>query len=256
MPGDAPASASWTALIPARLGSTRFPEKVLASETGRPMIVHVCEAAARAACVARVVVAADDERIIEAVRAAGHDAVLTRPDHPNGSSRLAEATMLLGLNDDAFVVNVQGDEPELPPEPIEAAAAMMEQRVADGIAMTTVASPFAPGEDPGDPNVVKVTRRADGRALYFSRSRIPFERTAGAAAPLKHAGLYASTAEFFRAYAALPPTPLERAERLEQLRVLEHGYELGVAVASFTSHGVDTPEQYRAFVARCRSAAR
>ncbi|MEO0483864.1 MAG: 3-deoxy-manno-octulosonate cytidylyltransferase [Planctomycetota bacterium] len=249
-----PAPARWTALIPARLASTRFPEKVLAADTGRPMIVHVCEAAARAACVDRVVVAADHERIAKAVRDAGFDAVLTSPEHPNGSSRLAEATTLLGLPDEAFVVNVQGDEPELPPEPIEAAAAMMERNSGSVLAMTTVAAPFTPDEDPDDSNIVKVTLRADGRALYFSRSRIPFERTPGAAPTLKHAGLYASTAGFLRTYAGLAPTPLEQAERLEQLRVLEHGYELGVAVVPFTSHGVDTAEQYQAFVRRYRTS--
>lgn len=238
-------------MIPARLGSTRFPGKVLASDTGRPMIVHVCEAAARAPGVARVVVATDDGRVERAVVDAGFEAVRTRADHPNGTSRLAEAADLLELAPDQVVVNVQGDEPEAEPGPIAMAIRALTggDTPAD---MATLASPFAPDEDPDDPNLVKVVLSRNSRAIYFSRSRIPFPRALGAP-PLKHAGVYVYTAGFLRTYAALPPTPLEQTEGLEQLRALEHGRSIAVAVAAFRSHGIDTPEQYRAFVERWRA---
>lgn len=239
-----------TILIPARMASSRFPGKVLAAQTGRPMVQHVVEAARRAACARHVVVAADDARIAEALHPYGTRVVFTREDHPNGTSRLAEAAALLALQSDDIVVNVQGDEPEIDPAVIDAAAGALIESGAD---VGTVACVMGEGED--DPNVVKVVRRADGCALYFSRSRIPYPRERGAAA-LRHVGVYAYRRAFLDQYVSLPPTPLERAESLEQLRVLEHGYRIAVAVVPAPEGGgIDTPEQYAAFVARWRSTA-
>jgi len=241
------------AIIPARLGSTRFPGKVLASGTGWPLIRHVAEGAWRASCIDRVVVATDDDRVRAAVEGFGGECVMTSTDHPNGTSRLAEACDLLGLTDAQVVVNVQGDEPEIEPSVIDAAVAALSSGSAP---VATVAAPFGPGEDPSNPNIVKVVRRTSGEALYFSRSLIPFDRDGtNAARPHRHIGLYAYRRVFLRAYAGLAPTPLEESERLEQLRVLEHGYEIAVAVvndAGAGRAGIDTREQYEAFVRRWR----
>jgi 3-deoxy-manno-octulosonate cytidylyltransferase (CMP-KDO synthetase) len=238
-----------TVVIPARYGSTRFPGKVLADRTGRPLIQHVHERAAAASCADEVLVATDDDRVRAAVEGFGGRVVMTRSDHPNGTSRIAEAAEAL---DAALVVNVQGDEPELDPALIDLA---VEALVADpDCPVGTVASPFAPDEDPADPNVVKVVLDRRGRALLFTRALVPHPRDgAPAAPPLKHLGLYVYRREFLATYVALPPTPLERTEQLEQLRVLEHGYPIRVAVGAAHHHGIDTPEQYEAFVARVRA---
>ena len=153
------------------------------------------------------------------------------------------------------MVNVQGDEPEVDPHVIDAAVAKLIDSNAE---VATVASPFQPGEDPANPNIVKAVVGSTGLALYFSRSRIPFHREGGSAesAPLKHVGLYVYRAGFLKTYAALPSTPLERTEVLEQLRVLEHGYRIAVAICDVSSTGIDTPEQYAAFVERMRTASR
>lgn len=244
------------ALIPARMGSTRFPGKVLASQTGRPLIWHVASQAAKASGVERVVVATDSEQVADVIRSYNVEAVITG-EHPNGTSRLAEASWRLGLGDDALVINVQGDEPEIDPGAIEAAAEALERT---GAEVGTVASPFSPGEDPSNPNIVKAVVGCTGLALYFSRALVPFDRDGhlqppgdrleGVARPLKHVGLYAYRVGFLRTYADLAETPLERTEKLEQLRVLEHGYRIGVAVRESHHHGIDTPEQYEAFVRR------
>jgi len=255
---DTPPVVSVTVLIPARLGSTRFPEKVLADKTGKPLIQHVYEAARRAACATRVVVATDSDRVMAAVRNFGGEAVMTRTDHPNGTSRLAEAAAILRLAPDSIVVNVQGDEPELEPAVIDAAVHSL---VASGAPMATVASPFAlpltSDNDPANPNIVKVVVRANGDALYFSRALIPFDRDeqhAPSSRPLRHVGLYVYRRSFLDTYLALPSTPLERCEQLEQLRVLEHGHTIAVAIAESAQAGIDTPEQYEAFVKRWRGA--
>lgn len=240
------------AIIPARLASTRFPEKVLASATGKPLIQHVWENTRRAGSLSRVIIATDHPRVQAACLAFGADVVMTRDDHPNGSSRLAEAATKLGLSDTDVVVNVQGDEPEMEPVVIDAAVAAL---VRSGAEAATVASPFATGEDPANPNIVKVVVRRDGCALYFSRSLLPFPRVPGVegATPLRHVGLYVYRVGFLKQYPALAPTPLERAESLEQLRILEHGYRIAVAVTPCHGVGIDTPEQYEAFVARVAS---
>lgn len=245
-----PAGPSVVVMIPARLASTRFPEKVLAFRTGKPLVQHVYEAAIRARCAERVVIAADSQRVYDAASRFGATCVLTREDHPNGTSRLAEAASVLGLSSETVVVNVQGDEPEVEPDTIDAAVAAM---IRAGSLMGTVAAPLHPTDDPANSNIVKVVLGVNGQALYFSRALIPFDRDrthSPGARPLRHIGLYVYRRSFLDTYLALSPTPLEEAEKLEQLRVLEHGYEISVAVVPRASPGIDTPEQYEAFVQR------
>lgn len=239
-----------TVVIPARLASERLPKKVLLSETGKPLIAHVIERAQTAACVDRIVVAVDSEEIAQALLPYGAETILTAESHPNGTSRLAEAVELLELPPDEIVLNIQGDEPEIEQEVIEEAVAAL--RRDDGVVVGTVGSPIQPSSlDVSNPNVVKVVRSLANRALYFSRSTIPFDRQAEAnPVILKHIGVYAYRAKFLAEYVSLQPTPLEQRERLEQLRVLEHGFGIGVGVAQSVCPGIDTRAQYDAFVAR------
>lgn len=256
MAPPSPEPSQVVAIIPARLASTRFPEKVLAHATGKTLVQHVYESASRSRRASRVVIAADDPRIMAAAAAFSAPAVLTAVHHPNGTSRLEEAARILELPDDAIVVNVQGDEPEIEGGLIDAVVGALERT---GAEVSTAAAPFVSGEDAANPNIVKVVLRADGTALYFSRSLIPYPRTtAPTALPLKHVGIYAYRASFLRTYVSLPQTPLETTEMLEQLRVLEHGYRIAVAIYPVTSVGIDTPEQYQDFVRRFqeRSAGR
>lgn len=233
------------------MGSTRFPGKALAAETGKPLVQHVYEQAARAEGADRVVIASDDERIADAVAGFGGEHVLTG-EHPNGTSRLAEAADALGLAADSIVVNVQGDEPEIDPALIALAASAL-----DDCPMATVASPFAPDQDPANPNIVKAIVDARGRAMLFTRAAVPFARDKdeAVAKPLKHVGLYAYRRSFLPEYLALSATPLEQTEQLEQLRVLEHGFPIAVAIAESHHTGIDTPEQYADFVRRCQESA-
>lgn len=237
---------SFTVLIPARLASSRLPRKPLADIGGLPMVVRVARQAQRSGAAA-VVVAADSPEILEAC--AKHDvkALLTRANHPSGSDRLAEACEQLGLTGQDVVVNVQGDEPLIDPELIDACAHKLIQS-ADCV-MSTVAHPLVDIADFKNPNVVKVVLDASGRALYFSRAPIPFWRDAPTDAlpedpvPLRHVGLYAYRAQFLRAFPTLPPAPLERSEALEQLRVLWHGERIAVHLCAHgPGTGVDTPE--------------
>lgn len=250
-------STGAVAIIPARLGSTRFPGKVLADRTGKPLIRHVWESTKRAGTLSRVVIATDDERVMHAARGFGAEAVLTSAEHPNGTSRLAEAAAKLGLAADAVVVNVQGDEPELDPSVIDDSVGALLRGEGAGAAIATAATVMGPGERAEDPNVVKVVLARDGLALYFSRSRIPFDRdgTGGEAARcLRHIGLYVYRRRTLERYAAMAPTPLETAEKLEQLRALENGLRIAVAIVrpeATGGGGIDTPEQYEAFVRRC-----
>jgi len=240
-------------VIPARLASSRFPEKVLKAETGKPLVVHVLEQARKATSLDRVVVAADHPRIVAAVEAAGGEAVLTREDHPNGTSRLAEVAERISAE---VFVNIQGDEPEIEPETIDAAVDLLHRSPwADA---ATVATPFAPGESVADPNLVKVVLGLGGRALYFSRAPVPFHRDAAKggtpkAEPLRHVGLYVYRTPFLETFLTWPPSDLEETESLEQLRILERGHGIAVAVRTVTGHGIDTAEQYSEFVARWRS---
>lgn len=234
--------------IPARYGSTRLPGKPLLPIAGTPMIVHVARRA-RAAGASDVVVATDDGRIEAALAGSGVRVVMTRAEHASGSDRLAEVAVMLGWADDAIVVNLQGDEPLAPPGGIRAVASAL---VEDDAPMATLATPLASADELFDPNCVKLVRRADGRALYFSRAPLPWPRDAFArsrdALPpdvpfLRHIGIYAYRAGFLRRFAALAPTPLEKLESLEQLRALEHGHAIAVRIAPepFPA-GVDTAE--------------
>jgi len=255
------------AIIPARLGSTRFPGKVLASETGKPMVVHVCERATHAESVASVVVATDSHEIRKAVEAHGFEAVMTSAEHENGTSRLAEAARTMGLKGRQEIVNVQGDEPEISPEIIDAALLSIERigppdrtSIVQTPRLGTVATPLGDDEEASNPNLVKVVTGliepdfGVGRALYFSRAPIPHARDGDAsAAPLRHVGIYAYDAFSLESYVALPPTPLEQCEKLEQLRWLEHGLPIAVAIRRCSHHGIDTAEQYAAFVERFKA---
>lgn len=232
------------AVVPARWGSTRFPGKALASLEGTPVIVHALRRASEARCVQRVIAAVDDERIAKAARDAGFEAVMTRADHPNGTSRIAEVASTLHCE---LVVNVQGDEPRIEPRLIELAVDALD-RAGREVPVATVASPFMPGEDPANPNIVKAVVGANSRALYFSRALVPFNRDGAAdgVKPLKHVGLYVYRRPFLPTFVLMPSTPLERTEQLEQLRVLENGYDIAVAIGEARFHGVDTPEQLAA----------
>jgi 3-deoxy-manno-octulosonate cytidylyltransferase (CMP-KDO synthetase) len=234
---------SFTVIIPARYASTRFPGKPLAELAGKPMIVHVCERAAQSGALA-VHVATDDERIAGAVRKHGFKAVLTRAGHPSGTDRIAEAAAQLALADDAIVVNVQGDEPLVAPQLIRAVAGRLQER-ADA-SMATACHAIHDEAQAANPNVVKVVLDAEGHALYFSRSRIPFPRQ-GKPTAYRHAGLYAYRMGFLREYARLPVSPLETAESLEQLRALWHGHRIAVVVSETeVPPGVDTPQDLQA----------
>jgi 3-deoxy-manno-octulosonate cytidylyltransferase (CMP-KDO synthetase) len=221
-------------LIPARYASVRFPGKPLAPLAGRPMVLHVLAAAREARRLDRVLVATDDARIADVVRRDGGEAVLTSPGAASGTDRLAEAARRFPAD---VYVNVQGDEPLMPAENIDLAV----ETLLAGVdrAISTVALPIAASQAE-DPNVVKVAVAADGRALYFSRSPIPYPR-GGAPDYRKHLGLYAYRAEALERVAALPPSRLERLESLEQLRWLEAGWSVWVGPARADSIGVDTP---------------
>jgi 3-deoxy-manno-octulosonate cytidylyltransferase (CMP-KDO synthetase) len=253
-------SAAFTVIVPARLASTRLPNKPLADIAGLPMVVRVARQAERAGA-EQVVVACDDATILDACARHGVRALLTRFDHPSGSDRLAEAVQLLALADDALVVNVQGDEPLIDPAMIRDSAELLAAK--PDCAMATVAHAI---EDPAEfrnPNVVKLVTDAAGRALYFSRAPIPWWRdgpepaSIAAGQVLRHVGLYAYRAGFLRRFPRLEASPLEAIESLEQLRVLWHGERIAVHVSEQRpGPGVDTPEdleKVRGLLARLSS---
>jgi 3-deoxy-manno-octulosonate cytidylyltransferase (CMP-KDO synthetase) len=239
---------SFTVLVPARLSSTRLPRKPLADINGLPMIVRVAQRAALSGA-SRVVVATDDSDIGAACVTHGIAHVMTRVDHATGSDRLAEACTLLGLDGDDIVVNVQGDEPLIDPQLIDACATLLAER--GDCVMSTLAHEIDEVDEFTNPNVVKVVLDGAGRALYFSRAPLPWWRdgyakgiaTLSTPAPLRHIGVYGYRAAFLRRFPALPASPLEAVESLEQLRVLWHGERIAVHVsATRPGPGVDTPE--------------
>lgn len=242
------AERDFIVVIPARFASSRLPGKPLAEIAGRPMVAHVWQRACESRA-ARVVVATDDARIEAVMVAEGAEVVMTRADHPSGTDRLAEVAERLGLAADAVLVNVQGDEPLIPPALIDQVADRLFDDPEASIA--TLAEPISDVESLFNPNVVKVVRALSGRALYFSRAPIPWDRDAFAARPelletdawLRHIGLYAYRAGFLAEYRDWVPSPLERLEHLEQLRALHHGHAIQVALAREPHPaGVDTAE--------------
>ena len=247
----------FSVLIPARLASTRLPGKPLADLGGLPMVVRVARQAEQAGA-RQVVVAADDWQVVRACEHHGVHAVMTRADHASGSDRLAEACEQLGLDGDDIVVNLQGDEPLMPPALLARCAALLDEN--PSCVMGTVAHPILEVADYRSPHVVKVVLDARGRALLFSRSPLPLWRDAPGPdalpadpAPLRHLGLYSYRAGFLRRFPRLAAAPLERVEALEQLRVLWHGERIAVHVAEQApAAGVDTPqdlERVRAILA-------
>ena len=224
-------------VIPARYASTRLPGKPLADICGKPMICRVLERASRAKKPEKVIVATDDERIYNAVRAEGGEAILTRADHPTGTDRLAEVAEAYTEVD--LIVNVQGDEPLIEPSVIDDLIAPFEME--ENLPMATVMVRMEDAAEQLNPNNVKVVVDKLGYALYFSRSLVPYPRAA--AGPVyKHIGIYAYRRDFLLRYARLEPTPLEKAESLEQLRALENGYGIRVLETDCRFVGVDTPE--------------
>ncbi len=243
-------------VIPARYASSRLPGKPLADIGGRPMVLRVLDQALRAGAEA-VIVATDDARVLQAVTAAGQAALLTSPAHQSGTERLVEVVETLGWPDDTLVVNVQGDEPLIDPALIREAARQLVLH--EDAVMATLAHAIHDPADFVNPNVVKVVADEAGYALYFSRAPIPWPRDAFAAGEtmphelgaLRHIGLYAYRAGFLRTYASLAPSPLERHEMLEQLRVLWHGYRISLGLAaSAPAPGVDTAEDLERVRAR------
>lgn len=229
-------------VIPARYASTRLPGKPLKLIVGKPMIQHVFEQASRAQLPDQVIVATDDSRVYDAVKGFGGNAVMTREDHPNGTSRLAEVAEK--YPDVDVIVNVQGDEPMIPPEVIDALAEAFVKEPDLKMATMKVLMDEA---DYDNPAAVKVVTDKDGYALYFSRSLMPYPRNRNEFFKVyKHVGIYAYTRDFLLQYAGMAPTPLEQVESLEQLRVLENGYRIKVLESDFKGVGVDTPEDLAA----------
>jgi 3-deoxy-manno-octulosonate cytidylyltransferase (CMP-KDO synthetase) len=249
-----PGAARAVAVIPARYGSTRLKAKALLAETGTPLVVHVLLRARLSKEISRVVVATDDRRIADAVVAAGGEAMTTRADHPTGSDRIGE---ILPKLDADVVVNVQGDEPEIEPGLLDALVARL--RDDPEIDVATAAAPLRDRGRLDDPNCVKVALDRRDRALYFGRGRIPCGKADGpdvfkvGRGPLTHVGVYAYRREALETFLRLKPSALETAEGLEQLRLLEYGARFGVVVTSEATRGIDTAEDYAAFVARERA---
>jgi 3-deoxy-manno-octulosonate cytidylyltransferase (CMP-KDO synthetase) len=239
--------------IPARYDSTRFPAKVLAKDTGKFLIQHVYEQAKLAKLPDRVIIAADDKRIADAAKSFGAECIMTNPDCPSGTDRIAEAAG--GLDFD-IVVNLQGDEPEIDPANIDTVAKLLVDNPKSP--MATLVADFETKEQIADPNIVKVVTSHEPRAtshsvaLYFSRSVIPYDRQQGGIGEIKnylrHIGIYAYRRDFLLKITKLPQTPLEKLEKLEQLRAVENGCDILVAKVKHTCAGIDTPEQYAEFV--------
>jgi 3-deoxy-manno-octulosonate cytidylyltransferase (CMP-KDO synthetase) len=242
-----------TVVIPARYASTRFPGKVLASETGKPLVQHVVERAKQAKRVRNVIVATDDHRIVAALKPFGTIVTMTAPEHQSGTDRVWQVVREWPGE---LIVNVQADEPEIEPQTIDALIERMESPQGAGDDMATVSTPFPSDADPADPNLVKVVVGEDRRALYFSRAPVPFHRdsqSAGVGAYDLHLGVYAYRWQFLLEFTSWPPGRLERIEKLEQLRALEHGRSIHVLNIARATHGIDTPAQYAGFVTRFKA---
>jgi 3-deoxy-manno-octulosonate cytidylyltransferase (CMP-KDO synthetase) len=237
------------ACIPARYSSTRFPGKVLAKETGKYLIQHTYEKACMANLPEMVLIAADDQKVFDAVISFGAQCVMTSPKHQSGTDRIAEAVKDI---DAEIIVNVQGDEPEIDPANIDYLAQLLIDN--PDAQMATLVTPITTLEQVTDPNVVKVVLDNTGRAIYFSRSPIPYDRENPVKPKtdhyLRHIGIYAYRMDFLQKYTTLKQTPLEKTEKLEQLRVIENGFAIMVGIVKQVADGIDTPEQYAEFVKR------
>ena len=252
---------TFVVVIPARYASSRLPGKALADIAGKPMVVHVAERA-RESGATEIIVATDDNRIMDAVAAHGCEAMMTRPDHASGTDRIAEVAIARAWSPDRIVVNVQGDEPRIPAALIRSVAAQLDEN--RDAAIATACHRIHSATEMFDPNAVKVALDKDGYASYFSRAPIPYARDAFKAdtsrlppdlPAYRHLGLYAYRCSFLQVYASLTPAPTEQFEALEQLRALWHGYRIGVAITDLAPEpGVDTPadleKMRRAFSAR------
>jgi len=237
--------------IPARYGSTRFQGKVLAKDTGKYLIQHTYERACRAKLLEKIIIATDDERVAAAASSFGAEAVMTSIEHQSGTDRIAEA---VGGIDVEIIVNLQADEPEIDPASIDYLAKLIIEN--PDYPMATLAAEFRTAEQVADPNIVKVILDANEAAIYFSRSPIPYDRESSGIGPvnlyLRHLGIYAYRKDFLLKYTALPQTPLEKTEKLEQLRAIESGYKILVGKVSHFCDGIDTPQQYAEFVKRIK----
>ena len=225
-------------VIPARYASTRLPGKPLADIAGKPMICRVYDRAVQAKCLSEVVVATDDQRVLQAVEAHGGRAMMTAKDHPTGTDRLAEVAA--AYPDIDLIINVQGDEPLIEPSIIDALAAAFDSDA--DLKMATVMTEITDEAEQMNPNNVKVVTDKNGYALYFSRSLLPYPRYRKGVPVYKHIGIYAYKREFLLHYAKMAPTPLEETEALEQLRALENGYRIKVIRTAHRFVGVDTAE--------------
>jgi len=237
------------AVIPARYSSTRFAGKVLAKDTGKFLIQHTYERACLAKLPEKVIIAADDEKVAAAAETFGAECVLTSPDHQSGTDRIAEAVADMDVE---IIVNLQGDEPEIDPGNIDYLAKMLIDN--PDCPMATLAAEFQNAWQVSDPNIVKVIIGCNNKAIYFSRSPIPYDREKSGVGDVKqylrHIGIYAYRKKFLQEITALPQTPLEKIEKLEQLRAIENGYSILVGKVKHTCDGIDTPEQYAEFVKR------
>ena len=256
------------AVIPARYSSTRLAGKVLAKDTGKFLIQHTYERACLAKLPDKVIIAADDEKILTAAKSFGAECIMTSPDCPSGTDRIAEATKKLStipytLSPDDIIVNIQGDEPEMDPENIDKVAKLLVDN--PDFPMATLVAPFKSVEDIANPNIVKVitshesraTRDDVAQAIYFSRSPIPYNREKSGIGDinqyLRHLGIYAYRKDFLLKITSLPQSPMEKIEKLEQLRAIENGYGILVDKVEHTCDGIDTPEQYAEFVKRYKN---
>lgn len=243
------------AVIPARYSSTRFPGKILAKDTGKYLIQHTYERACLAKLPEKVLIAADDEKVVEAAKAFGAEYILTSVEHQSGTDRIAEAVADIDVE---IVVNLQGDEPEIDPANIDYLAKLLIDH--PDYPMATLAAEFQSPKLVADPNIVKVILGQNNQAIYFSRSVIPYDRDKSGVGDgknyLKHVGIYAYRKSFLLEITALPQTPLEKIEKLEQLRAIENGYGILVGKVEHTCDGIDTPEQYAEFVRRYKESAK
>jgi 3-deoxy-manno-octulosonate cytidylyltransferase (CMP-KDO synthetase) len=237
------------AVIPARFSSTRFAAKVLAKDTGKFLIQHTYEQACLARLPEKVIIAADDQRVIAAAETFGAECILTSVEHKSGTDRIAEAVADLDVD---IVINLQADEPEIHPDNIDYLARLLIDN--PDYPMATLSAEFQNAQQVADSNIVKVITDCNNRAIYFSRFPIPYDRDKSGVGNVKqylrHLGIYAYRKQFLLKITNLPQTPLEKIEKLEQLRAIENGYKILVGKVQHTCDGIDTPQQYAEFVAR------